>query len=91
MKKITFYTEATTTEALRYIAIYSWVVIKNMANAIDKAIHRFPWVAIIATVTISFIICFVEISSARAERDSYNQQLLHTTQQLKSYQAAFGK
>lgn len=41
-------------------------------------------------VVISFIVSFVLISKARAERDSYNQKLVHATQQLDSYVAAYG-
>lgn len=39
---------------------------------------------------ISFVVSFIFISKARAERDSYNQKLVHATQQLDSYVAAYG-
>ena len=81
---------ATTKQAVVFIGFYSWVIVRNMGRAINKAVYRLPWLFITLTVIVSFIISFIFISKARAERDSYNQKLVHATQQLDSYVAAYG-
>lgn len=81
---------ATTKQAVVFIGIYSWVIIRNLGRAINKAVHKLPWLFIVVTVVISFIVSFIFISKARAERDNYNQKLVHATQQLDSYMSAYG-
>ena len=81
---------ATTKQAVVFIGVYSWVILRNIGRAINKAVHKLPWLFIVVTIAISFIVSFVFISKARAERDSYNQKLVHTTQQLDSFYAAYG-
>ena len=81
---------ATTKQAVVFIFVYSWVIIRNTGIEINKAVHKLPWLFIVITVVISFIVSFIFISKARAERDSYNQKLVHVTQQLDSYIAAYG-
>lgn len=81
---------ATTKQAVVFIGAYSWVIVRNLGRAINKAVHKLPWLFIMITVVISFIVSFIFISKARAERDSYNQKLVHATQQLDSYMAAYG-
>jgi len=88
--KIAEVTNATTKQAIVFIGVYSWVVVRNLGRAINKAVHKLPWLFIVITVAISFVVCFIFISKARAERDSYNQKLVHATQQLDSYVAAYG-
>ena len=83
-------TNATTKQAVVFIGIYSWVIVRNLGRTINKAVHKLPWLFIVITVVISFIVSFVFISKARAERDSYNQKLVRATQQLDSFYAAFG-
>ena len=81
---------ATTKQAIVFIGVYSWVIVRNLGRAINKAVYKLPWLFIVITVVISFIVSFVFISKARAERDSYNQKLVHATQQLDSFYAAYG-
>ena len=88
--KIAEVTNATTKQAVVFIGVYSWVIVRNLGRAINKAVHKLPWLFIVITVVISFIVSFIFISKARAERDSYNQKLVHTTQQLDSFYAAYG-
>lgn len=66
---------ATTKQAVVFIGVYSWVILRNIGRAINKAVHKLPWLFIVITVVISFIVSFVFISKARAERDSYNKKL----------------
>ena len=80
---------ATTKQAVVFICVYSWVILRNIGRTINKAVHKLPWLFIVVTIAISFIVSFVFISKARAERDSYNQKLVHATQQLDSYKAVF--
>lgn len=88
--KIAEVTNATTKQAVVFICIYSWVIVRNLGRAINKAVHKLPWLFIVVTVVISFIVSFIFISKARAERDSYNQKLVRATQQLDSFYAAYG-
>lgn len=85
--KISFVTNATTREAFVYTMLYSWVIVRNIGRAIDKAVHKLPWLFIALTVIIATIVSLICIGQARAERDNYNQKLVHTTQQLDSYRA----
>lgn len=82
---------ATTKQAVVFIWIYSWVIVRNLGRAINKAVHKLPWLFIAITVVISIVVSFIFISKARAERDSYNKKLAHVTQQLDSFYAAYGK
>lgn len=88
--KIAEITNTTTKQAIVFIGVYSWVIVRNLGRAINKAVHKLPWLFIVITVAISFVVCFIFISKARAERDNYNQKLVHVTQQLDSYVAAYG-
>lgn len=86
-KRISFVGDATTKEAFIYILRYNIVIVRNIGRAIDKIVCRHPWVCMIITIAISFIVSFVFISKARAERDSYNKKMVHVSQQLDSYKA----
>lgn len=88
--KIAEITNTTTKQAIVFIGVYSWVIVRNLGRAINKAVHKLPWLFIVITVAISFVVCFIFIYKARAERDSYNQKLVHATQQLDSFYAAYG-
>lgn len=87
--KIAEVTNATTKQAIVFIGVYFWVIVRNLGRAINKAVHKLPWLFIVVTIVISFVVSFVLISKARAERDSYNQKLVHVTQQLDSFMAAY--
>ena len=80
---------ATTKQAIVFIGIYSWVIVRNLGRAINKAVHKLPWLFIILTIIVSFIISFICISKARAERDRYNKDMEHISQQLDSYKAVY--
>lgn len=88
--KIAEITNTTTKQAIVFVGVYSWVIVRNLGRAINKAVHKLPWLFIVVTIVISFVVSFVLISKARAERDSYNQKLVHSTQQLDSYVTAYG-
>ena len=80
---------ATTKQAVVFICVYSWVILRNIGRTINKAVHKLPWLFIVVTVVISFIVSFIFISKARAERDSYNKKMVHTEMELSSYNAVF--
>lgn len=82
---------ATTKQAIVFIGIYSWVILRNLGRTINKAVHKLPWLFIILTIIVSFIISFICISKARAERDRYNKDMEHISQQLDSYKAVYDK
>ena len=82
---------ATTKQAVVFIGFYSWVIVRNMGRAINKAVYRLPWLFITLTVIVSFIISFIFISKARAVRDRYDKDMERMTQQLDSYKAVYDK
>ncbi len=89
--KITEATNATTKQAAVFIVVYSWVIVRNIGKAINRAVHKLPWLFIVLTIVISTIVSIACIGKARAERDSYNKKLVHTTQLLDSYKNAYGE
>ena len=82
---------ATTKQAVVFIGVYSLVIVRNLGRAINKAVYRLPWLFITLTVIISFIVSFIFISKARAERDRYDKDMEHISQQLDSYKAVYDK
>ena len=88
--KIAEVTNATTKQAAVFIVVYSWVIVRNIGKAINRAVYKLPWLFVVLSIVISTIVSIVFIGKARAERDSYNQKLVHATQQLDSYMAAYG-
>ena len=82
---------ATTKQAVVFIGVYSWVIIRNLGRAINKAVYKLPWLFITLTIIISFIVSFILISKARAERDRYDNDMEHISQQLDSYKAVYDK
>lgn len=89
--KITEATNATTKQAAAFIVVYSWVIVRNIGRAINRAVYKLPWLFIVLSVVISTIVSIACIGKARAERDSYNKKLVHTTQLLNSYKNAYGE
>lgn len=81
--------DATTKQAIVLIWWYQWCIVRNIGKAIDKAVHKFPWVCMAVVIVIAFIVSFVFISKARAERDSYNKKMVHTEMELSNYKAIF--
>ena len=82
---------ATAKQAVVFIGVYSWVIIRNLGRAINKAVYRLPWLFISLTIIISFIVSFILISKARAERDRYDKDMERISQQLDSYKAVYDK
>lgn len=85
--KIAEVTNATTKQAVVFICIYSWVIVRNLGRVINKAVYRFPWVFIVLTIVVCMVASFVAIADARTERDSYNKKA--TELQLK-YDSIYG-
>ena len=81
---------ATTKQAAVFIVVYSWVIVRNIGKAINRVVHKLPWLFVVLSIVISTIVSIIFIGKARAERDSYNQKLVHVTQQLDSFYAAYG-
>lgn len=72
--KIAEVTNATTKQAVVFICIYSWIIVRNQGRVINKAVYRFPWVFIVLTIVVCMVASFVAIADARTERDSYNKK-----------------
>lgn len=89
--KISEVTNATTKQAAVFIVVYSWVIVRNIGKAINRVVHKLPWLFIVLSIVISAIVSIACIGKARAERDSYNKKLVHTTQLLDSYKNAYGE
>ena len=88
---ISFVGDATTREAFIYIIRYTIVIIRNVWRAVNHAVHRLPWLFILLAFALSFIVSFISIGKARAERDSYNQKNVELSQKVASYEALYGK
>lgn len=88
--KIAEVTNATTKQAAVFIVVYSWVIVRNIGKAINRAVYKLPWLFIVLSIVISTIVSIVFIGKARAERDSYNKKLVHSTQLLDSYKNTYG-
>lgn len=89
-QKINFVGDATLREAFVYSILYTGVFYRNVWRAINKAVHKLPWVFIIVAVAVSVLASHIVIGKARAERDNYNKKLVHATQELESYRAVYG-
>ena len=81
---------ATTKQAAVFIVVYSWVIVRNIGKAINRAVYKLPWLFVVLSIVISTIVSIVFIGKARAERDSYNKKLVHATQLLDSYKNTYG-
>lgn len=88
-QKIDFVENLTSWEACKYICRLYWVIVKNIGCVVDRIVHRFPWVVILTILFTAFVFSFVQISKARAERDSYNHSLVKMQQQLENYKALY--
>lgn len=88
--KIAEVTNATTKQAAVFVVVYSWVIVRNIGKAINRAVYKLPWLFIVLSIVISTIVSIVFIGKARAERDSYNKKLVHATQLLDSYKNTYG-
>lgn len=81
----------TSKEAFLLIFKCLWVIVRNTGKSINRIVYKYPWIVIALVVTISFIISFVNIANARAERDEYSNIYVHTKMQLDSYKAVYDK
>lgn len=88
-QRIDFVENLTSLEACKYICKLYWVIVKNIGCVVNRIVYRFPWVVILTILFAAFIFSFVQISKARAERDSYNHDLVKTRQQLESYKVLY--
>lgn len=87
MCEITITGHVSTLDALKF----NIIIARNAWRFLNGLVHSYPWVIIIATIVISVLISLVQIGSARAERDSYNQKNIHLTQKIASYEALSGR
>ena len=90
-EKISFVTNATTREAAVYVALFAWVMVRNMARAVNRAVHKLPWLFLLIVGASAFVWSFTAIAGARAERDQCSRKLADVTRQLDSYKAAYGE
>lgn len=88
--KIAEVTNATTKQAAVFIVVYSWVIVRNIGKAINRAVYKLSWLFVVLSIVISTIVSIVFIGKARAERDCYNKKLVHATQLLDSYKNTYG-
>lgn len=91
MCEITITGHVSTLDAMKYILKFNIIIARNAWRFLNGLVHSYPWVFIIATIVISVLISLVQIGSARAERDSYNQKNIHLTQKIASYEALSGR
>ena len=51
--KIAEVTNATTKQAAAFIVVYSWVIVRNIGKAINRAVCRLPWLFVVLSIVIS--------------------------------------
>lgn len=90
-EKISFVTNATTREAAVYVMLFVWVIIRNAWRAVNKAVHRLPWVFLLIMAALFLLGSLAKIGQARAERDRCSKRLADVTRQLDSYKAMCGE
>lgn len=83
---IDFVDNTSTSEAFVYALRFQWHIIKNIAKFINKFAHRFPWVLVVVVLVASTLISYINIGTARAERDKYNKENVQLKQQVESLQ-----
>lgn len=71
MCEVTIKGHVSTLEALKYILKFNIIILRNGWRFLNRLVHRYPWVFIIATIAVSVLISLIQIGSARA----LNQQL----------------
>lgn len=91
MCKIEIHGHVSTIDALKNIFKFNIIILRNAFTGINRLVYRFPWICIALVIFVSFIICFIQVSKARAERDSYNKKNVQLTEKVASYEAAFKK
>ena len=57
----------------------------------QKNVHRYPWYFIGAIMLGAFIISYINITEARAERDKYNKEYTIAETQLEQYKLVYDK
>lgn len=62
---------------------FRWITI-NCANAVDRAVHRCPYIFIVMILIVCIIVGYVHVGLARAERDKCLIELYHAQQQIDS-------
>lgn len=88
---ISFIPNLTTMECFKLIGKALWTITKNTARAINKAVYRYPWYFIGAIMLGAFIISYINITEARAERDKYNKEYTAAETQLEQYKFVYDK
>ena len=82
---ISFIPNLTTKECFKLIGKALWTITKNTGRTINKAVYRYPWIFIVAILIVAFIVSYINITEARAERDKYNKEYTMTEMQLEQY------
>lgn len=88
---INFIPNLTTMECFKLIGKALRTITKNTARVINKAVYRYPWYFIVAILLGAFVISYINITEARAERDKYNKEYTMTETQLEQYKLVYDK
>lgn len=78
--------EISSWEATQMVGRYLGIIARNTWRAVDRFVHGWPWVAIIATAIIATVISFYGIGQARAERDKAVGKQYQLQKQVEQYQ-----
>lgn len=91
VNNISFVENATMREAFILSFRYAGVFFCHLWRAFDKIVHRYPWHFIGAIMLGAFIISYINITEARAERDKYNKEYTAAETQLEQYKFVYDK
>ncbi len=76
-----------TSEAFRQLLRCHAAITVNTWRAVNRAVHRCPWLFITAAVMASAAVSYANIGSARAERDHANREMAAMMDTIATYRA----
>lgn len=91
VNNISFVENATMREAFILSFRYAGVFFCHLWRVFNKMVHRYPWFFIVAILIVAFIVSYINITEARAERDKYNKEYTMSEKQLEQYKLVYDK
>lgn len=73
-------------DAFRGMIKYQFAFCYSLWRTVNSLAHHLPWLIVLVVILASFVISYVNIGQARAERDKYNKENTHLKQELESLQ-----
>lgn len=81
----------TTLEAFKQIYRCIGVILSNSWKALNKMVHRYPWVFILTVAFVSSLVSIVNIGKARQERDASCKAMYKMQQKIDTLECMVDK